>query len=336
MRQSPNRQPNGLQRFGDDDGVMPDTSSSVMSEDPVIPNYGFDGISDSDVHKILHGDGEKEIVMNEDESKDAVTVDQQQTARLRNRIAANQGVFGLRDKVVISFLNAIDVEAGDWIGIVPEKVGTSGLNDDGFVDGDAYITYRYVCDPDADPLYCPHTGSVEWDVQSIGAYFPPGKYVAYLCKEDGEDDPGPYVVKAGPAYFEISAIIEAPPTNPPPTNRPPTNPNRVEIIEPAGELLCVALAKCIKEKLSFREDLRSHIQLLSFSFARGRQKKLLRRHRPNLLLPTHRRPTHLPPILLLPTHRRPILLLPTHRRPILLLRFLLLPFHRPQQVCSDL
>lgn len=248
MRQSPNRQPNGLQRFGDDDGVMPDTSSSVMSEDPVIPNYGFDGISDSDVHKILHGDGEKEeIVMNEDESKDAVTVDQQQTARRRNAIAAKQGVFNLRDKVVISFLNSIDVEAGDWIGIVPEKVGTSGLNADGFVDGDAYITYRYVCDPDADPLYCPHTGSVEWDVQSIGAYFPPGKYVAYLCKEDGEDDPGPYVVKAGPAYFEISAIIEAPPTNPPPTNRPPTNPNRVEIIEPVGELLFVALAKCIKE-----------------------------------------------------------------------------------------
>ena len=234
MRQSPNRRPNGLQRFGDDDGVMPATFIS-SSEDPVIPNYGFDGISDSDVHKILHGDGtgEKEIVMNEDESKDAVTVDQQQTARRRNAIAAKQGVFGLRDKVVISFLNSIDVEAGDWIGIVPEKVGTSGLNDEGFVDADSYITYRYICDPDADPLYCPHTGSVEWDVQSIGAYFPPGKYVAYLCKEDGEDDPGPYVVKAGPTFFEISTIIEAPPTN-----TPPTDPNRVEIIKPAGELLC--------------------------------------------------------------------------------------------------
>ncbi len=228
MRQSPSRPDklHGLQRFGDDDGVLPDTASSAMLEEPVIPNYGFDGISDADVHKILNGEWaeENEIVMNEDESVDAaVTVDQQQTNRRRNAIAAKQGVFGLRDKVVISFLNALDVAAGDWIGIVPEKVGTFGLNEDGMVEGHAYITYRYVCGPEADPLDCPHAGSVEWDVQSIGAYFPPGKYVAYVCKEDGEDDPGPYVVKAGPTFFEIIASTS-------------TDPNRVEIIEPAGEL----------------------------------------------------------------------------------------------------
>ena len=206
MRQSQNSPDklHGLQRFGDDDGVMPDTASSAMSEGSVIPNYGFDGISDADVHKILNGESAEvnEIVMNEVESKDAVTVDQQQTARRRNAIAAKQGVFGLRDTVVISFLNALDVQAGDWVGIIPEKVGSSGLNDDGMVDGNAYITYRYVCDPDANPIDCPHTGSVEWDVQSIGAYFPPGKYGAYLLKED---EPEP--VSTRPAWLIYSFCV---------------------------------------------------------------------------------------------------------------------------------
>jgi len=222
------REKRSLQRFGDEwDATQPVTTSSVTMEAPVVHNYGFANVPDADIHNLLYG-GEipdvtpmapgdqivqvDSVIMDEYESEEnAVTVDQ--ASRRRNAVAAKQSVFGLRDEVVISFLNAIDVVAGDFIAIVPARVGLNGGN--GMLGDDDYLAYAYVCDPDAaNPAAdCESTGSVAWNPRTNP--FPPGRYTAYLAKED---DTGPYPIKAGPANFVITS-----------------NPyNRVEVIEPVA------------------------------------------------------------------------------------------------------
>lgn len=234
-----------LQRFGDD-GESPVTTSSVMTEEPVIHSYGFAGISDSDIHAMLNGTGtgstegsdEREdvipmsaeepivevdsIVM--DETENVVNVDQAAAApatRRRNAVAAKQTLFQANEQVVISFANTIDVQPGDFVAIVPSSFDASaGISDDD------YVAYTYVCPPESDAL-CPRYGSVAWDAGDI----PTGRYKAYLTKEDS---PAPYTIKAetsGPfmvrgAPTNRAEVIEtptaAPPTAVPPTPVPPT------------------------------------------------------------------------------------------------------------------
>ena len=239
------REKRALQRFGDD-GDSPVTTSSAMTEEPVIHNYGFAGMSDADIHAMLYGgnaegNDEREdaipmaaeepivevdsIVM--DETENIVTIDQAAApaTRRRNAVAAKQTLFQANEQVVVSFMNAIDVQPGDFVAIVPSSIDASaGLSDDD------YVAYTYVCPPGPDTdttLDCPRYGSVAWDAGDI----PSGRYKAYLTKEDG---PEPYTIKAetsGPfmvrgAPINRAEVIEtptpAPPTPLPPTPMPPT------------------------------------------------------------------------------------------------------------------
>ena len=223
-----------LQRFGDG-GDSPVTTSSVMTEEPVIHNYGFDGVSDAAVHKMLYGDNdegsdEREDVIpmaNDqpivevdsviiDETEDIVTVDQAASARRRNAIAATQALFQSGEQLKILFMNTIDVQPGDFVALVPSSVDTSaGISDDD------YVAYTYVCPPGSDPIFdCPKYGTVLWDV---GTNIPSGRYMAILSKEDG---PEPYTIKAetnGPFMIKNAnraEVVEGP-TPAPPTISPP-------------------------------------------------------------------------------------------------------------------
>jgi len=231
-----------LQRFGDD-GDAAVTTSSFMTEDPVIHTYGFAGLSDADVHNLLFGDSDtrEDVVipmaeqepivevdsaaMDEIESV-PVTVDQAAPSRRRNAVAAKQTLFSSDEQVVVSFMNALDVQPGDFVAVVPSNIDVSdGLRDDDFVD------YTYVCEPGSEPIDCPRYGSVSWDPSEI----PSGRYMAYLAKEDS---PEPYTIKSATtegfmvrrAVRNRVEIIEpvapaptpAPPTPVPPTPAPPT------------------------------------------------------------------------------------------------------------------
>eukprot|EP00563_Minutocellus_polymorphus_P003417 CAMPEP_0181040006 /NCGR_PEP_ID=MMETSP1070-20121207/10807_1 /TAXON_ID=265543 /ORGANISM="Minutocellus polymorphus, Strain NH13" /LENGTH=805 /DNA_ID=CAMNT_0023117965 /DNA_START=601 /DNA_END=3015 /DNA_ORIENTATION=- len=240
-----------LQRFGDD-GEEPVTTSSVMTEEPVIHNvedtYRYTPIvsarSSLPVGELLDDEDTNTMVdifpvaTNEfdevvesvlmDESENTVTVDSNAVARRRNAVAAKQVVFAFDEQVVISFMNALDVEAGDWIAIAPASVD---LGDHGMLGGDDYMAYAYVCDPGTDPVECPRFGSVAWEPQFLS----PGEYVAYLAKEDC---PEPYTVKATTSTpFTIGTepanrveIIEAVPPSPVPVVPTPVPPTPIPVV----------------------------------------------------------------------------------------------------------
>lgn len=73
-----------------------------------------------------------------DETENIVTVDQSTApaTRRRNAVAAKQTLFAADDQVVISFLNTIDVQPGDFVAIVPSNIDVSA----GMVDGD-YVAW---------------------------------------------------------------------------------------------------------------------------------------------------------------------------------------------------
>lgn len=224
-----------LQRFGDG-GDSPVTTSSAMTEEPVIHNYGFAGVSDADVHKMLYGGydegGDKRenvipmandqlivevdsVIIDETENN-VVLVDQAASARRRNAIAVKQALVKSGEQLKILFMNTIDVQPGDFVALVPFRVDTSaGLSDDD------YIAYAYVCKPGSDPIFdCPKYGTVVWDV---GTNISSGRYKAILSKEDG---PEPYTIKAetnGPFMIQganRAEVVESP-TPAPPTISPP-------------------------------------------------------------------------------------------------------------------
>ena len=245
-----------LQRFGDDEEELVETSSIVQLEEPVI--HKVDNIDTTPVisgharrsslpmGELLHGkeaaaDIADFIPMAANEYHEAVEVDSvlmdgsenlvtvdEAVARRRDAVVAKQGEFASNENVVIAFMNAVNVEAGDWIAIVAASVG---LGDDGMLGGDDYLAYAYVCEPGADTAECPRHGSVAWEPQFLS----PGEYMAYLVKEDY---PEPFTVKAATSSpFTIGTepashveIIEAVPPTPvpvvptplPPTPVPPT------------------------------------------------------------------------------------------------------------------
>ena len=245
-----------LQRFGDGEEELVTTNSIVMMEEPIIHKVdnvnapiapGHATRSSLPMGELLHGEDEADIVdiipmaTNEyhevvevdsvfiDGSEDVVTVDTT-AARRRDAVVAKQSEFASNEDVVISFMNAVNVEAGDWIAIVAASIG---LDDEGMLGGDDYLAYAYICEPGADTTECPRYGSVAWEPQFLF----PGEYMAYLVKEDY---PSPFTVKAATSSsFTIGTepasrieIIEAvPPTTTPmpptpvpvvPTPMPPT------------------------------------------------------------------------------------------------------------------
>jgi hypothetical protein len=130
-------------------------------------------------------------------------------------VVARQDAFATDERLILSFANAVDVEAGDWIAIVPATIdlGNNGIMS--LLGGNDYLAYAYVCDPGADPIDCPRHGSVAWEAR----FLPPGRYMAYLAKEDY---PEPFTVKAAtPSPFAIGTdladcveIVEAVPPTP--------------------------------------------------------------------------------------------------------------------------
>ena len=244
-----------LQRFGDGEEELVATSSIVQLEEPIIHKidnidttpmisgharrsslpmgellYGEEAAADiADIIPMAveyHEAVEVDTVLM-DGSENVVTVDEA-VARRRDAVVAKQGEFASNENVVIAFMNAVNVEAGDWIAIVAASVG---LGDDGMLGGDDYLAYAYVCEPGAVTVECPRHGSVAWEPQFLS----PGEYMAYLVKEDY---PEPFTVKAATSStFTIGTepashveIIEAVPPTPvpvvptplPPTPVPPT------------------------------------------------------------------------------------------------------------------
>lgn len=245
-----------LQRFGDDEEELVATSSIVLLEEPVIHKVdnidttpivsGHARPSSLPMGELLHGEEAASdiadiipMAANEyheavevdsvvmDGSENVVTVDEA-VARRRDAVVAKQNEFASDENVVIAFMNAVNVEAGDWIAVVTASVG---LGDDGMLGGDDYLAYAYVCEPGADTAECPRHGTVAWEPQFLSS----GEYMAYLVKEDY---PEPFTVKAATSSpFTIGTepashveIIEAVPPTPvpvvptplPPTPVPPT------------------------------------------------------------------------------------------------------------------